>query len=210
MYVEVIEGSAIRYITIQLTHRNYSVVDLALEIQTRLSAALNKTFNINYSATTGKLTFNVLEDNFNYAILTDKELKSLRFEWKGKHYNPENIKSCNDIINNSVAKTCSKEAPFVSGFVNVINYDSLYMRSNISSLDHIGPDGSQSNIIRKISTIAGFGSVMTNFNVNTNDYTYIRNRNALTVLEFKLTDVYGNVIDLHGSHISFTLMFLHD
>ena len=210
LYLEVVEGSITKHVSIKLARKNYSILDLALEIQTKLSTGLSKTFSITYNANTGRLTFNVVQTDFTYSILTDKQLKSMSSTWKGKYYNPTNIKSCNDTMSNVNAAICSHASPFVSGCVNVINYDSLYIHSNISSLDHVSPNGAMGDIIKKVSTIASFGNTMTNYNINVNDYTYIRNRNTLTVLEFKITDVYGNVIDLHGSHVSFTLMFLHD
>jgi hypothetical protein len=92
LYVQVVEGSTVKHQIIQLTKRNYSVIDLASEIQSKLNAALNKTFNITYNGNIGKLTFNVLEDNFSYSILTDDELKNLSLEWKGRYYNPNNVK----------------------------------------------------------------------------------------------------------------------
>jgi hypothetical protein len=126
---------------------------------------------------------------------------------RGKYYDKKNPKSCNDVLNNVLPNICNNNFPYVSGFVSTINYNSLYLRSNVNSLDNIGPDGNSCDIIKKIPTTASYGALMTNYDLNVNDYTHIKNRNAITMLEFRLTDAYGNVIDLHGSHVSFTLIF---
>ena len=62
----------------------------------------------------------------------------------------------------------------------------------------------------KIPTTAPYGALMTNYDINPHDYTIIKNRNAISMLEFKFTDAYNNVINLHGSHVSFTLLFIDD
>lgn len=208
LYIETTENDVIRHFKIVLDIRNYSVVELATQIQSKLNSELNKAFTINYIASTGRLIFNVLETNFTYSVLTDDELKSIT--WKGKYYDRNNIKSCNDVLNNVIPQLCSSANPFVSGFVNTINYSCLYLRSNLSSLDNIGVDGNSSNIIKKIPVNASYGSLMTNYDFNIYDYTRIKNRNSISLLEFQLTDAYGNVIDLHGSHITFTILFNDD
>jgi hypothetical protein len=207
LYVETTdELGAVRHFIVKLDRQNYSVVELAAQIQTKLNAALNKPFLVNYVASTGRLTVSTSQTNFTFSILTDDQLVSFN-GWKGNYYDKKNPKSCNDVLNNVVAKVCNVSNPFLSGFVSTINYNSIYLRSNVNSLDNIGPDGNSSDIIKKIPTTAAYGALMTNYDLNVNDYTHIKNRNAITMLEFRLTDAYGNVVDLHGSHVSFTLIF---
>ena len=209
LYVLITENGISRHLLIKLDNKNYSVVELAAHIQAKLRAALNKTFTLTYASNTGRLSFNVTQTNFTYSILTDSQLKSF-VGWTGQYYNPNNIKSCNDILNNDISQVCSSTSIYVSGFVNTMNYANLYLHSNISSFENIGPDGNSTNIIKKIPTTAPYGSLMTNYDFNPLDYTLIKNRNAISMLEFKFTDSYNNVINLHGSHVSFTLLFIDD
>ena len=92
--------------------------------------------------------------------------------------------------------------------VNILNYESLYIRSNISNLSIIGPDGYSSNIIEKVNVSEGFGNLINFYLRNNIDCTYIISRNNLSVLEFRTTDAYNNAIDIHGSDISLTLILI--
>jgi hypothetical protein len=207
MYVRIYENSSFRDYIITLTIKNYSMTDLAAEIQSKLNAAVNKGFVINLDTNTGKYTFNTTLTNFTYEIFSDSQLKVLT-DWKGRYYTKENPKTCNNILRNFKDSIYSSTNPFVSGFVNILNYESLYIRSNISNLSNIGPDGYSSNIIKKVNVSDSFGNLINFYLGNSIDYTYIISRNNLSVLEFRITDAYNNVIDLHGSDISLTLILI--
>ena len=207
MYVRIYENSSYNDYLLTLNIQNYNMTDLSAEIQSKLNAATSKGFIINLDTNTGKYTFNTALTNFTYEIFTDSQLKILN-DWKGRYYNKSNPKTCNNILRNFKDNIYSSVNPFVSGFVNILNYESLYIRSNISNLSNIGPDGHLSNIIKKIIVSESFGNLI-NFYLGTEiDYTYIMSRNSLGVLEFRITDAYDNVIDLHGSDISFTLILI--
>lgn len=208
LYVRIYENDRYNDYAVSLTPKNYSVIDLSTEIQTKLNAATNKTFNISFDANTGKYTFNTALTNFTYEIYSDDTLKTLK-DWRGRYFNKDNPKSCNNVLRNYFSGLYSSTNPFISGFINTINYDSIYIRSNISNFSNIiSPDGSLCDIVKKVNINEGFGSLITYYLQNGIDYTQIISRNNLGCLEFRITDIYNNVIDLHGSNVSFTLIFL--
>jgi hypothetical protein len=71
--------------------------------------------------------------------------------------------------------------------------------------DSLGGRG-ETNILKKVLVNANYGEIILDDTPNDHDYTTL-SKSTLKILEFSLRDVYGNIIDLHGSHISFTLLF---
>ena len=94
-------------------------------MQIKLRAALNKTFTITYTPNTGRLTSNVIEHNFTYSILTDNELKSF-IGWTGHYHNPNNLKSCNGILNNDQEKVCTNTYLYICVFFLLLMFALLW------------------------------------------------------------------------------------
>ena len=69
----------------------------------------------------------------------------------------------------------------------------------------IGPLGER-DVLKKIVIQANPLEIMTDMNLNTEDHVDV-SRHNLKSLSFRLTDVYGNTINLHGQNLSFTLIF---
>jgi len=159
MYVRIYENSSFQDYILTLRIQNYNVSDLSVEIQSKLNAATSKGFIINLDTNTGKYTFNTALTNFTYEIFSDEKLKVLS-DWKGRYYSRENPKTCNNVLRNFKDSIYSSTVPFISGFVNILNYESLYIRSNISNLSNIGPDGYSSNIIEQVNVSEGFGNLI--------------------------------------------------
>jgi hypothetical protein len=187
-----------------LPTQNYDLLTLRAAIETLLNNQTELTWNITYDGNRGNLTFNVTE-NVTYYILTDEQLQG-HFPWTGRWYDPSNLKSCNDMLRNiGTSLAYSNVSNYISGFVDIVNHHSLYITSNITGLHSIGPRG-ENNILKKVLTTESYGYLITEAQPNEWDFTVV-NRNSLKELSFKLLDIYGNVVNLHGSHISFTLLF---
>ena len=75
----------------------------------------------------------------------------------------------------------------------------------MGSLLNIGPRGER-NILKKVIVTSGYGNIITDSLLNTDDFTDC-SRQQLKTLDFRLTDVYGNPMNLHGSNISFSVVF---
>ena len=87
----------------------------------------------------------------------------------------------------------------------VINHHSVYICSSLVANDSLGCRG-ETNIFNKVLVNANFGELISDNMYHDHDYTTL-SKSTLKILDFSLRDVYGNEIDLHGSHISFTLLF---
>ena len=62
------------------------------------------------------------------------------------------------------------------------------------------------NIIQKIPVNAGHGEVIFDQTVTGMDYLDC-SRQTLSRISVQLRDVYSNIINLHGNHISFSIVF---
>ena len=106
-----------------------------------------------------------------------------------------------------MSKIYSKTEQFISGYINLLYSDALYLRSNISNLSNIGPLGYFSDIIKKVNVNAAYGNLISTQYNDELDFVEV-NKCTLTELKFRLTDANDNVMDLNGNNISFTLIFL--
>ena len=114
----------------------------------------------------------------------------------------------NNVLKNSgPTSTYSSGFDYSSGFLNFLNFETLYLSSaNLSDFNTIGARG-ESSIIKKIVVNSGFGSTIVDTNVLPYDYLGC-SRQVLKTLSFKVQDIYGKAIPLHGQHVSFSIIFL--
>jgi hypothetical protein len=80
----------------------------------------------------------------------------------------------------------------------------IYLKSSsLGSFDAITLKG-ETDVIKKIPVSAGFGYSIIDSTDLPNDFISV-SKSLWSMLDFKLTDTYGNIIPLHGSHISFSI-----
>ena len=98
---------------------------------------------------------------------------------------------------------------YETGFLDLLNVHSLYLRSsNLGSFQTIGARG-ESDIIKKIPVSSGYGYLIIDTVVSNHDKIDV-SRQTLKTLEFRLTNVKGEVVDLHGAHVSWSLVFVQE
>ena len=108
-------------------------------------------------------------------------------------------------INNRTNDPFTSTTAFKTGFVDLQPLHSIYITSTkVSKYSNLGPSG-QRNVLKKMVVSSNFGEV------NTYDYAFQEdavNLSGLTlkVLDFQIRDYAGNVIDLNGAHVSFSLL----
>ena len=76
---------------------------------------------------------------------------------------------------------------------------------NLSSFNTIGPDGS-SSIVKKVPVNAAPGEMITSF-ITSSTVFIPCNTLTLRAIEIQLQDVNGNLIALHNSNWSFSILF---
>jgi len=83
----------------------------------------------------------------------------------------------------------------------------IYITSGQFGNNCLGPRG-EMNILKKVVVNSPFGGIITETWLNDQDYTDC-SRHALRSLDFRLTDSFGNTLELNGGHVSFTLLFVY-
>jgi len=191
---------------VSLTHKNYDLTSFRAELETRLDN-LGISFTVVYDVNLGTLAIMCNNSLVTWYLFTDEDLKTnVNGTWNGNYYSVDNPRSCNGMLRNVGTSPAYKTTfVFQSGFVDVLNHHSVYICSSLVANDSLGGRG-ESNILKKVLVNANYGEIIMDESYYEHDFTTL-SKSTLKILEFSLRDVYGNIIDLHGSHISFTLLF---
>ena len=88
----------------------------------------------------------------------------------------------------------------------MLAFRNIYLASpNLSSFTTMGARG-ESNIIKKIPITSDFGYLIADSFTSTHDWLDCSGL-TLNSIEFILRDVKGNTVPLHGTHVSFSIVF---
>ena len=117
---------------------------------------------------------------------------------------PSNTMPINDILRHSEIKAQSNN--FESGFLDLLNTHNIYMHcDNLGHYKCLGLRG-ENTIVKKIHVSSSFGYLILDSVVAPHDKIDV-SRQLIKTLHFTLKNVHGNVINLHGAHCSFSLIF---
>jgi len=179
---------------------NYSVKDLGLAIVSAMNTAAGvSAFESAYDVRTNALTI-YLTSAFStnpFEIHTDAYLAASGYSYANK--------TMNSLLKNFTSKGYNTNA-FVSGYIDMYPLRNIYMTcSGLGNFNTMSISGDR-NIIKKIPVNAGHGEVIFDQTVTGMDYLDCSHQ-TLSRISFKLKDVFGNIIDLHGNHLSFSIVF---
>ena len=111
----------------------------------------------------------------------------------------------NSLLKNFTPKSFNSN-PFVSGYIDMYPLRNIYMScSGLGNFNTMSISGDR-NVVKKIPVTAGHGDVIFDQTVTGMDYLDCSHQ-TLSRISFQLKDVFGNIIDLHGNHISFSIVF---
>jgi hypothetical protein len=191
---------------IKLAHKNYDISTLRDELVNVLNTTTNTTaFQGEYNDQNGTITISIT-NNDTFYIFSDDDLKSSNMNF-ALYYDKTNLKSINEVISNIKQGPYNKDKPFVSGFVQCINpsCQSLYITCSQLGYNNLGGRGER-NCIKRVCINLPFSYIVNDTFIEQSDFTDV-SRVSLNKLDFQLVDSYGNVIDLKGPHISFSIIF---
>ena len=194
---------------ISLEKQLYNGQTLATELTAKINA-LGYTSTVIYNASKQQISISIT--TYSFKFLTDNELQTIdtldpAYQWQGTAYDKNNLQSANDLIkhNYTTSSTYSSASPFVT-YIDLQPIRNIYISSpNIGNFNTIGARG-ESSIIKKVPVTANFNEMIFDSTLVGNDYLDC-SRQTLRTLEFRLTDVSGNEIPLHGSNWSMSLIF---
>ena len=190
---------------------NYTASSLSSTLNSILQTRFpNDNFSCIYNVSVGTIT---ISSTMNFRIMTDEMAKSLQGNiagWYGNNneeigqpdYN--NLQSINEVLRYSILAV--PDTTFESGFVDLLNVHNIYIHSsNLGHFNSIGVRG-ENTIIKKVPVSSSFGYLIMDSVVAPHDKIDV-SRQLIKTLNFTLKNVHGNTINLHGAHISFSLIF---
>ena len=201
-------------ITVQIPSGNYNGPLLQAAIQAVITL-YGFSLTVGYDATTFSLSISTNSATTKLWVLSDVEIANrLRGYWDiattgfGGNINTSNPASMNDILRNYDTETKAYDVthPFKSGFLNFQGLNNLYLSSpNLGTFTTIGTRG-EATIIKKIPVSSDFGYMIIDRSVSVHDYLEC-GKCTLKTLEFHLRDSKGRYVPMHGSNISFSIVF---
>ena len=194
---------------VPLSIRNYNIQELCLEMIDKLNSYFFGEPTIFYG----------VEDVFNSQIViattanntfrffTDNELRTNSINWTGPWYDKTNLKSCNYVLSNhEVSEIHNRRKPYISDAVILENLDYVLLSSFGLGYTSYGSREGERHIIKKIPL---------NKYMEPHSHAYFDMTDSIPVhkislsrLKFQVSDSFGNILDSHGNHISFALLFI--
>ena len=180
---------------------------MTLSLQTRFTE-IGFSCNHNNNVGTIKVTNS---SNSQLRILTDDTVVSLQgtgwYGDGGDHlYSPDinSLRYINEVFRNSVQSP--SETSYESCFIDLLNVHNIYTHSpNLGHYSTIGVRG-ESSTIRKVQVSSSFGCLILDSVVAQHDRIDV-SRQLIKTMHFTLKNVHGNAINLHGAHVSLSLVF---
>jgi hypothetical protein len=184
-------------LAIELDPGMYTVQDLNTHIVAKMNGRItgNK-FSSSWNQKENTIGINIASGS-TVSIPTDSEITD-------PLYKSRNI---NHILKNYTSgKTYNSSNPFKSGQVDLNPLRNIYMSaSGLGNFNTITVSGNR-NVVKKIPVNAPHGSIIFDQTVTGMDYIDCSHQ-TLSRISFQLRDVFGNLIDLHDNHISFSIVF---
>jgi hypothetical protein len=152
------------------------------------------------------------DSQLQFMVFSEKDLDTkANVTWTGPYYTSANPQSINNIIGNSLFRMKTYDAAniFEGGSYNGVPHHTIYLVCpQLGNRSSVGPLGER-DILKKVVITDDQLTIPTNLYLNPEDHGDV-SRRTFKSLNFKLTDVYGNTVPLHGQNISFTLVFCKD
>ena len=200
---------------IALTPGNYNLTSFANHLATIISAEFSGipvSFTVVPNSNTNTLTITPNTANYKFKIRSDYDLKiqlaHSNKPWTGPAYNINNPGDINDIIKNTSGSAGfhTQADPYTTGSIDLQPIKNVYITSpNLGTYKTFSPSNGVT-VIKKVSVTADNNQMIFSNVTSSNDYLDC-SRQTLRTLTFELQDVHGNIIPLHGSHVSFSLVF---
>lgn len=193
---------------VKLPAGNYNGGTLATAIQQALRQHTmgQITWSVGYNEEQYSITIVLEGSNVFFKMYTDNEISALGAggDWQGGYsVDPNNPMTANDIV--KIVTPMEAGTILTTDFVNLQSINNVYITSpNLGSFDTLAPFSN--NIIKKVPVTAGYGMMIVDQNTTSNDYLNC-SRQTLRTLEFHIRDGRGRYVNLHGLHITFSIVF---
>ena len=192
---------------------NYSGVDLALEMQTKIKLALDlpskpSLINCIYNSKKNNIIILVTEALYNFKILTPLDLLGkLNDTWLGPVYDINKPNDINELLGNLEGNSpfYTYLTPYRSNYLNLQSIRNIYIHSSLGNYNSLGARG-ETSIIKKVPVNADSNNYIFDQVLVGNDFGDCSKQTVRTI-SFEIKDVHGNYINFHGINLSFSIIF---
>ena len=190
--------------TSTIANQNYTGDLLAAAIQTALDVAFTSiTYTVTYMPRKGTIKIETSTANRSFVILDDNSIQDqLEGSWTGQAYDVNTPQSMNEVLRHTFGSPANT---FESGFLDLKTIHNIYISNpNLGNFSTLGARG-ECSIINKVPVSSDYGYSNLDNVVASHDYIDV-SKHLLSVIEFKLSSARRDVIPLHGSHVSFSIV----
>ena len=209
LYFRYTVQSTTKHVVVKIPSGNYTGANLAIAVQQALTSnTTGMTWTVSYDEAQYSITISCSGNpsQYKFKFFTDNEIAALgtSVNWEGGYsVDPNGPMTANDIL--KITTPTSDSQTLTTEFVNLQSINNVYITSpNLGSFDTIAPFSS--NVIKKVPVNAGYGFMIVDQIMSTNDYLNC-SRQTLRTLEFHIRDGRGRYINLHGMHVTFSIVF---
>ena len=147
---------------------------------------------------------------YTFKVLTKNDISTkLNNTWAGIYYNNTNPHDINTYmlkLTDGVSPLYTSVNYFKSLGLDLQPIRNIYLSSpNLGNFSTLGPNG-QSNIIKKIPVNANYNSMVFDSMTSSNDFLDC-SKQTLKNIEFSIENSRGEIINLHGQEVSFSIIF---
>ena len=204
----------ITYRRIEIPVGNYTAPDLASAMETQLNAFFDSggrtnSYSAIYDTLTNKITISSNYSEVVFIPLTDTDVPTFVGSFSNS-VDLNNLNSINNVLGftTPVGDAFTASSPWTTGFINLINYPDVYISyPELSNNNFHSPSAFSNAIIKKVPVNAPFAGIISDgYGITDLDFLNVSKKN-IKRLTFRITDGAGNVIDLNGINVTFSLLF---
>ena len=140
-----------------------------------------------------------------FEILTDEQALALAYQDIGGITYPLN--SINAIFQNDVPMVVGTDNTYKTNYLDLLPIRNLYLISNTLGNHNSMSINGEWGILNKIPVSSGYNKLIYDQTVIGMDYLDCLGQ-TLSRIDFKVKDHEGNIVNLHGNHISFSIIFV--
>ena len=203
---------------VQLDAGNYTSVTLPAALADKLNAGKSfptLSYAVEYLSSRGSLRIQLVavggqaaDATARFQLPSEDELLSATWRaanWSGTAdpIDARDLDTMGDLLR--LPGTSSPTTSLETGLLNVSPVDTLYLQSNLSAFDTVGPRGEQ-YIVQRLPVTTSYGFVL-HYIANGASSESFPVSGSFRELTFRLCNVRGRAIDLHGGQMSVELTF---
>ena len=160
-----------------------------------------------------KLQISNVDPNADLIIYSAAYLKNNQTVWTGSAISYTDLMSCDHVVGfaniSNILQFNINNVLELPNAINVQPYNQLFLRSDLGlGYDAVGADGS-GDIVRRIVCAVPLNNFVVDTHSIPTDTISIGHR-QIQSLSFRLTDVYGQLVNTRGHPISFSLIFIDE